>query len=74
MTQIRRQILHNHEKASLTKFGRCLRYPVKLHQQYKLLLENGMETEKALGMSLLLAQMSPEDGAENGRAIHFVRQ
>ena len=33
-----------------------------------------METEKAPGMSLFLAQLSPEDGAENGRAIHFVRQ
>ena len=31
-------------------------------------------TEKALGMSLFLAQSFPEDGAENGRTTDFVRQ
>ena len=31
-------------------------------------------TEKALGMSLFLAQLFPEGGAENGRTIEFVMQ
>ena len=40
----------------------------------KLLPEKMTVTEKALGMSLFLAQLFPEDGAENGRTIDFVRQ
>ena len=41
----------------------------------KLLPEkNDSITEKALRMSLFLAQLFPEDGAENGRTIDFVRQ
>ena len=39
----------------------------------KLLPEKMTVTEKALGMSLFLAQF-PEDGAENGRTIDFVMQ
>ena len=31
-------------------------------------------TEKALGMSLFLAQLFAEDGDENGRTIDFVMQ
>ena len=33
----------------------------------ELLPEKMTVTEKALGMSLFLAQLFPEDGAENGR-------
>ena len=33
----------------------------------KLLPEKMTVTEKTLGMSLFLAQLFPEDGAENGR-------
>ena len=40
----------------------------------KLLPEKMTVTEKALGMSLFLAQLFPEDGAENGRTIDFVMQ
>ena len=40
----------------------------------KILPEKMTVTEKALGMSLFLAQLFPEDGAENGRTIDFVRQ
>ena len=40
----------------------------------KILPEKMTVTEKALGMSLFLAQLFPEDGAENGRTIDFVMQ
>ena len=40
----------------------------------KLLPEKMTVTEKALGMSLFLAQLFPENGAENGRTIDSVMQ
>ena len=36
--------------------------------------KNNGTTEKAMGMSLFWVQLFPEDEAENGRTIDFVRQ
>ena len=40
----------------------------------ELLSEKMTGTDKALRMSLFLAQLFPKDGAENGRTIDFVMQ